>query len=190
MIVESQKIVPAYMAHVVFQTKKFDEMIAWYTKVFHAKTLYANEKLCFMTFDDEHHRFAFFNLPPEAPEKHPMSPAVAHYAMTYKSPSDLLETYARLKSEGIEPRWAINHYVTTSLYYADPDGTEIELQVDNHATPEECIAVFSSDEYLQNPIGRPFNPDTLLQGLRAGKAHSVALVEAEATADPSALPMV
>ena len=51
-----------------------------------------------------------------------------------------LYTYARLKGDGIEPYWCINHGPTTSLYYKDPDGNQIELQVDNFPTPRRRTA--------------------------------------------------
>ena len=41
---EQQKIVPAYMAHIVFQTKRYREMIEWYTKVFHAEPMLRERK--------------------------------------------------------------------------------------------------------------------------------------------------
>ena len=44
-----------------------------------------------------------------------------------------MSSYARLKGLGIEPDACVNHGVTTSLYYADPDGNQVELQVDNFA---------------------------------------------------------
>ena len=34
----------------------------------------------------------------------------------------------------------IQHGVTTSLYYEDPDGNFAEMQIDNFATPGEAIA--------------------------------------------------
>tara|TARA_R110002110_G_scaffold333755_3_gene544766 strand:+ start:35350 stop:35922 length:573 start_codon:yes stop_codon:yes gene_type:complete len=187
---KERKIVPAYMAHIVFQTKRYEEMIEWYKIVFHAEVMYTSEKLTFMTFDDEHHRFAFLNLPSNCPDKNPLSPAVAHYAFSYASADDLLSTYERLKQRSIKPRWAINHWVTTSLYYSDPDGTEVELQLDNHPTPEKSKAVFSSREYLANPIGNAFDPDTLLREFRSGKPYADCLEAAEAAADPTALPVV
>src|SRR5690606_33957781 len=33
---------------------------------------------------------------------------------------------------------AINHGQSTSFYYHDPDGNEIETYIDNFDTPEEC----------------------------------------------------
>jgi hypothetical protein len=37
-------------------------MISWYERVFEAKVQYKNPALAFLTYDDEHHRFAFGNL--------------------------------------------------------------------------------------------------------------------------------
>ena len=40
---------------------------------------------------------------------------------------ELLGNYRRLKAVGIMPVWCINHGITTSIYYADHDGTMLEL---------------------------------------------------------------
>ena len=53
---------PSKFAHIVYRTRRFEEMIAWYQKVFEAKVQYQNPGLAFLTYDDEHHRFAFANL--------------------------------------------------------------------------------------------------------------------------------
>ena len=51
---------------------------------------------------------------------------------------DLLENYAELKEKGITPYWAIHHGVTASVYYADPDGNQMEFQVDCCASTDEA----------------------------------------------------
>jgi catechol 2,3-dioxygenase-like lactoylglutathione lyase family enzyme len=61
-------VAPTKLAHVVYRTRRFDEMLAWYQTVFAAKVQYANPGLAFLTFDDEHHRFAFVNLSLFQPE--------------------------------------------------------------------------------------------------------------------------
>src|SRR5687767_5550713 len=53
---------PVKFAHVVYMTRRFDQMIAWYRDVFEAEIVYENPALAFLTYDDEHHRFAFANL--------------------------------------------------------------------------------------------------------------------------------
>ena len=55
---------PVKFAHVVYQTRRFDEMIAWYRNVFEAEVVYENPALAFLTYDNEHHRFAFENIFP------------------------------------------------------------------------------------------------------------------------------
>ena len=178
------------MAHSVIQTKQYQAMIAWYTTVFHTKPLFESDKLTFVTYDDEHHRFAFLNLPADFPDRNPMAPGIAHTAYSYATMSDLVKTYERLKGEDILPRWAINHGVTTSIYYADPDGNELEFQYNNFPTPAECKAYFSSEAYFANPIGNAICPDTLLASLKAGKSEADMLADAQAAADPNALPIV
>jgi len=55
------------------------------------------------------------------------------------------------------------------LYYADPDGNQIELQVDNFATPQESTAFIESESFARNPVGVPFDPDAFVERLRAGE---------------------
>ena len=55
---------------------------------------------------------------------------VDHVAYTYGSLNHLLENYAWLKERGIKPYWCIHHGITVSMYYADPDGNQMEFQVD------------------------------------------------------------
>lgn len=57
-------IAPSKFAHVVYKTHKFDELIDWYIKVFNAKVQHRDDRLAFLTYDAEHHRFAFVNLVP------------------------------------------------------------------------------------------------------------------------------
>ncbi|MEX1670913.1 VOC family protein [Zhongshania guokunii] len=186
---QATKIIPSFMAHVVFQTKHYEEMIEWYSKVFFATPVFSSEILTFMTYDDEHHRFAMFRMPEHETASGPRA-GVAHLAYSYGSLSDLLNTYDRLKGLGITPTWAINHGLTTSLYYTDPDGNEIELQKDNFPTPETSKAYFSSPAYLRNPIGAPFDAETLLGGFRRGEEFDQMMKDALAAADPKALPML
>ena len=44
---------PVKFAHVVYQTRRFDEMIAWYREVFEADVVYQNPALAFLTYADE-----------------------------------------------------------------------------------------------------------------------------------------
>jgi len=162
---------PVKLAHVVYSTRRFDEMIAWYQTVFEASVVYQNPALAFLTYDDEHHRFAFANLSvlkatsDEAGERGEIG--VNHVAYTYANLGDLLDTYARLKEAGITPYWPVHHGLTLSFYYQDPDGNRMEFQVDC-CTAEEANAFMRTDSFEANPIGVVIHPEELLAQYRSG----------------------
>lgn len=58
----SSRIRPARFVHVVYRTRRFKEMLAWYQAVFDARIQHQNPALAFLTYDGEHHRFALANL--------------------------------------------------------------------------------------------------------------------------------
>ncbi|MGH7822568.1 MAG: VOC family protein [Candidatus Binatia bacterium] len=162
------RIPPIRLAHVVRRTARFQEMVDWYRTVLGAEIVHADDVLAFLTYDDEHHRIAIARIP-GLEEQPPLAAGTDHIAFTYADLGDLLYTYARLKSAGIEPYWSINHGPTTSLYYKDPDGNKIELQVDNFRTTEEANLWIRSGDFAANPIGVVFDPDDLLARYRAGE---------------------
>jgi catechol-2,3-dioxygenase len=163
---------PSKFAHIVYRTRRSDEMVDWYERVFEAKVQYRNPVLAFLTYDDEHHRFAFANLsvlaPAGAASDGWADAGVDHVAYTYASLGDLLDTYARLKRQGIAPYWPIRHGPTLSLYYKDPDGNRMEFQVDSFGSAEETNAYMLSDAFASNPIGVQFDPEELAEQFRAG----------------------
>jgi len=162
---------PSKFAHVVYSTRRFEEMIDWYQKVFEAKVVYQNPVLAFLTYDDEHHRFAFANLSALSPESVEVEArdkaGVNHVAYTYANLGDLLGTYERLKQMGVAPYWRIHHGVTLSFYYKDPDGNRMEFQVDA-CSVEEANAFMQTDAFAANPIGVEVDPEALLAQYRGG----------------------
>jgi len=168
----SSRIRPARFVHVVYRTRRFEQMVRWYQTVFHAKVQHQDPALAFLTYDGEHHRFALINLDILQPEgqdqDRPGKVGVDHVAYTYASLDDLLEHYAQLKIKGIRPYWCIHHGFTVSMYYADPDGNQMEFQVDSYGSSEEANAFMAGPHFAANPIGVEFDPDAWLDSLRAG----------------------
>lgn len=166
---------PTKFAHIVYRTRRFEQMLQWYEIVFGAKVQYQNPDLAFLTYDDEHHRFAFANMalfqPDETETERQGAIGVDHVAYTYASLRDLLETYVRLKAQGITPYWCIHHGISASLYYADPDGNQMEFQVDSFTTNEDATA-FMQAHWDANPLGVEFDPDDWLARLKAGTPES------------------
>lgn len=159
---------PTRLAHVVMRTSRMKEMIDWYRKVLNADIAFANDEISFLCYDDEHHRVAFVNIPDLDAQPAGMV-GLHHIAFTYESLDDLVNNYERLKGEGIEPIWCVNHGPTTSMYYADLDGNQIELQVDNYDTVEESGEFFFTEAFATNTIGVDFDPEELVRRVRGGE---------------------
>jgi len=165
---------PSKLAHVVYRTRRFDEMINWYTTVFDARVQSRDEVLAFLTYDDEHHRFAFANLSllnpvdPESAPDHEGTVGVDHVAYTHDSLDTLFDNYAQLKELDVMPYWCIHHGLTISMYYADPDGNQLEFQVECFTTLDEANDFMTSADFAANPVGVEYDPDEWLQERAAG----------------------
>ena len=167
-----KKIAPAKFAHAVLKTSQLPQMKDWYCTVLNAHVQFENPMIAFLTYDEEHHRIALIGLP--GLERSSMrTTGLHHLAYTYASLGDLLDTYERLKRHGIAPVFCVNHGPTTSMYYADPDGNQVELQIDNFPNLEELNAWFRSGAFEKNPIGVKYDPDVLVEKFRSGVPESV-----------------
>lgn len=148
-------------------------MIRWYQAVLGARVQHRNDFLAFLTFDEEHHRLVIWEDPATVGRPENVA-GIDHVGYGLAGFGDLVSTYERLKAEGIVPFLPINHRFTTSLYYRDPDGNEVELSVDNFPSKEECDAFVRSAEMAEignPPFGYPFDADELARLYRAGTPH-------------------
>jgi catechol-2,3-dioxygenase len=159
---------PKKLSHIVLQTNRRREMIDWYCMVLGAEVLYEAERISFISYDDEHHRVAFLD-PGPLRERQQDAAGLNHVAFTFGDLDDLIDNYQRLKDLGIHPHRCVNHGVTTSMYYHDPDRNQVELLVDNFATAVE------GKDYMRrrsvhdkNPVGVAFDPEELVDRVRAG----------------------
>jgi catechol-2,3-dioxygenase len=158
---------PTRFAHFVLRVRNLEESIAWYQTLLGMEVVHHAGKLVFLTYDDEHHRLALAETPVGAGARG--APGLDHVAYTLGSLGDLLSTYKRLAAKGIKPVWPINHGLTTSLYYEDPDGCRVEFQVENFDTPAKLRAYMESEAFAKNPIGVGFDPDQLVARYQAGE---------------------
>ena len=171
---------PQKFAHAVYRTRRFEQMLAWYQFVFDANVQHQTPALAFLTYDDEHHRFAFINLAVLQPDGAQMDKqghiGVDHLAYTYGSIDALFENYLELKARGFLPYWCIHHGITVSMYYADPDGNQMEFQVDCFQSNDQANAFMTGPGFAVNPIGVEFDPDEVLTRKRVDTPLSDFLV--------------
>jgi catechol-2,3-dioxygenase len=161
---------PIRLAHIVFLTADLQKMIDWYCTVLGAEVVNRNDAIAFLTYDDEHHRIALISPPGIMPR--PAGPTVGFYhsAFTYAGLSELVQTHDRLRAEGITPRRTIHHGPTISLYYTDPDGNDVELQVDRFENARDAQEWMKGPAFTANPIGIDFDIEDLRRRLASGEA--------------------
>ena len=159
------------MHHVNLKTIRLQEMIDWYGTVV---GMTPNHQFDGRRVADQRRR----QPPPRAaggpraeddPDKIRHT-GLHHTAFEYASMDDLLDTYERLKGEGIVPHGCLDHGMTTSFYYADPDGNSVELQSDNFGGDwaQSTEWMRTAPEFAADPIGKPSTPTRSLAARRAG----------------------
>ena len=161
---------PIKFAHIVFKTNQYKEMVAWWLDFLEADIRHGNDFISFLSYDDEHHRIAIANIP-NLENNTPAARGVEHFAFTYASLDDLFDQYERMKAQGVHPYWTINHGMTLSAYYRDPDGNQVETQVDS-LTMEQADEFMAGPLFAANPIGINVDFDALVARYRAGASFA------------------
>lgn len=172
--------------HVTLKTVKLDEMVDWYGKTIGMKPNYKFPGGAWMTNDEANHRFALLVAPGLKDDDDKLHHTGMHHtAFEYSSIAGLLGTYERLAKDDILPHGCLDHGVTTSFYYLDPDGNSLELQADNFGGDWAQSSNFmrTAPEFDANPIGVPVDPAKLLaafkEGADADELHRRGYVENE-----------
>ncbi|KAK2685636.1 hypothetical protein QWA68_015433 [Fusarium oxysporum] len=164
---------PAALCHFVLRTKpeSYDKMVNWYVQFLGGWVTHAAKGITFIAYDEEHHRIGIVPRADAVPRPTDNRPIVGlgHVAFGYKNLADLATCYEQKKAAGIHPVWTVNHGPTTSLYYRDPDGNEVETQVDNFDTVEETIVFMDGPEFGENPMGVDFDPEEFVKRVRSGE---------------------
>ncbi|KFY33770.1 hypothetical protein V494_07316 [Pseudogymnoascus sp. VKM F-4513 (FW-928)] len=169
----SKVISPISLAHIVLRTANLQRMVDFWTLFLGATTVFQNDSIAFLQYDDEHHRIAFIADPSAQPQVGGSKGAGMHHvAFTFANLADLVQAYRQRKELGVLPTWCVDHGVTTSMYYRDPDGNGIETQVDNFESSEEAVEFMQGDRFRENPIGTNFDPEELDRKIRGGVEDS------------------
>ncbi len=157
--------------HVTIKTSRLPEMVDWYRLVVGARVQFQDGNNAWMTNDDANHRIAFLSVPglQDDPDKVRHN-GMHHSAFEYGSFADLMSSYERLKGAGVLPAFALDHGMTISLYYQDPEGNFVELQSDTFGDWKQSSEwMRTSPDFKSNPIGTFFDPEKVSEAHTAGR---------------------
>ncbi len=187
---DNERVIKPGLHHVNIKTNRLQEMIDWYGAVVGTEVNFRFPGGAFLSNDRANHRIALLAVPGliDHPEKIAHT-GLHHTAFEYDNFDALMSSYARLKKRGIEPQVCLDHGLTTSLYYADPDQNLVELQVDNFSDWEKSAEwMRNSEDFRRDPIGTFFDPDLVLQAHRAGTPFEQLRKDTRAGKYPSSKP--
>lgn len=170
---EEMTIRPA-LHHFNLKTTRLQELIDWYVTVVGAEVTFQDAMGAWLTNDAANHRIALLAFPGfvDDPDKETRT-GMHHSAFEYDSFADLNVSYLRLREAGIEPDICIDHGMTLSYYYKDPDGNRVELQIDvfgDWAASKQWMR--TSPDFHTNPIGVFVDPAQIAERTAAGDAFS------------------
>lgn len=156
--------------HVNIKTSRLDEMIKWYGLVVGTQVQFRYETGAWTTNDGANHRIAFLAVPGLSDDADKVRHnGMHHCAFEYGSFAELMSTYDRLRQSGVEPVFSLDHGMTMSLYYKDPDGNFVELQSDNFSDWKLSGEYMrGSPQFAANPIGVFFNPARVYETFKSG----------------------
>lgn len=156
--------------HVNIKTSRLDEMIRWYGLVVGTQVQFRYETGAWTTNDGANHRIAFLAVPGLSDDADKVRHnGMHHCAFEYGSFAELMSAYDRLRQSGVEPAFSLDHGMTMSLYYKDPDGNFVELQSDNFSDWKRSGEYMRrSPQFAANPIGVFFDPARVYETFRSG----------------------
>ena len=116
------------VGHVVIKMRDLDVAKAFYRDVLGMKVTDEREGFgVFFRFEDYHHDIAVFKVDEdaEAPQKNQVG--LAHIALVADSFDTVKAMYQRLKDHDVEIVRTVDHGITQSVYFKDPEGNELEI---------------------------------------------------------------
>jgi catechol 2,3-dioxygenase len=131
---------PERIAHVVIKVRDLERSCKFYTEILGMQVMKNVPEIgaVFLSFNGrDHHEIALFQIGPQAEAPKGNQVGLLHFAFRLRNEEDLRAAYQEFKEKGVPVSFTVNHGVTKSVYFRDPDGNELEVYCDN--PPEEYV---------------------------------------------------
>jgi catechol 2,3-dioxygenase len=123
---------PKKVGHVVLKVRDLARAEQFYTEVlgFEVVMRLTRPRGVFFTLGAQHHDLAVLEVPAEAEPVTDSQVGLHHVALQVGSLAELKECYRTLQAHHVPIRRTVDHGITKSIYFADPEGNGFELYCD------------------------------------------------------------
>ena len=125
---------PERIAHVVLKVRNLEQSKKFYTETLGMRVMKDLPQLraVFLSFNGrDHHEIALFEIGEKAEAPKPHQTGMLHIAFRLRTEDDLVAAYKELKEKEVPVSFTVNHGVSKSIYFRDPDDNELEVYLDN-----------------------------------------------------------
>lgn len=127
------------IAHAVIKVRDLEKSRKFYTEILGMDVMNHSPEIGILFLANnrrDHHELALLQIGPQAETPPANSIGLLHIAFRLRNEAELRAAYKDLKENQVPIAFTVNHGITKSVYFYDPDGHELELYCDN--SPEEC----------------------------------------------------
>ena len=119
---------PSQLGHVHLVVSDLDRAVEFYTEFLDLSVTERQANYVFLSTGERHHDLAL-QARPEASSPPPNSRGLYHVAFELDTPAALRACYESLQERETEAQ-PVDHGISKSLYFDDPDGNGVELYID------------------------------------------------------------
>lgn len=125
-----------FIGHVHLKVRDLKRAEKFYTELLGFHVSERVGRYLFLTCSDRHHDLALQEIGRDAEVPPDHAVGLYHFAVELEGLDDLAEAYVRLQKAGVDFS-PVDHGISQSLYFSDPDGNGIELYVDTRQVRKE-----------------------------------------------------
>lgn len=140
-------IVPDRIGHVVLKVRDLERSRKFYTEVLGLKEMMdlPEYKMVFFASNGrDHHELACMEVGKDADAQRFREIGMQHMAFRLRDEDHLRAAYQEFKQCAVPIDFTVDHGVTKSIYFRDPDGHQLEVYCDN---PPEYVAKIRTNTY-------------------------------------------
>jgi len=145
---------PKEIGHLVLNVSDVERSTKFYRDVvgFQVSRYRPDGTGAFLTCGVVHHNLALFKAPAGAQPQQKGQIGLNHFAFKVENYQSLQDAHTRLIEAGATIDHIVDHGMTRSVYFLDPDGIEMELFCDTFATEEEGLTFMKAMRGQATPM--------------------------------------